>query len=191
MNILFLGNIGSPIIDLFKAAGDEVTVTSQPLNLKYLHTSSPDFIVSFGYPYLVPQEVIDFIDGKIINLHISYLPWNRGADPDFWGLVDDTPKGVTIHYMDATFDTGDIIVQRKVEPDESDTLATYRDKLSQAIVQLFDENWSTIRSGKCARRPQGERGSYHRSVDKNEFIHLLRNGSDTMVSEIVNAAGRM
>ena len=184
MRVVFLGNIGSPIIQILKSSGDDVTVTSQPLNSKILNELHPEFIVSFGYPHLVSQEVIDFVNGQIINLHISYLPWNRGSDPDFWSLVDNTPKGVTIHYMDATFDTGDIIVQTEVIVDESDTLSIYRDKLRMAVIQLFEENWARIRKGTCKRQPQETGGSYHRSVDKSEWVHLVKQGADTLVSHI-------
>lgn len=46
-----------------------------------------------------------------MNLHISYLPWNKGADPNFWSCIDGTPAGVTLHHIDAGVDTGDIIAQ--------------------------------------------------------------------------------
>ncbi|MBL4577609.1 MAG: hypothetical protein JKX74_04000, partial [Flavobacteriales bacterium] len=81
MNVLFLGNIGSPIVDLIQSSGDEVVITSRSLNLTFLNEHDPEFIVSSGYPHLVSKETIEFVHGKIINLHISYLPWNRGADP--------------------------------------------------------------------------------------------------------------
>lgn len=186
MKVVFLGNIGSPITDIIKSSGDDIVVTSQPLGLSFLNAHQPDFIVSSGYPHLVPPEVIEHVDGRIINLHISLLPWNRGADPDFWSLVDNTPKGVTIHYMDATFDTGDIIVQAEVYLDNSDTLSSYREKLHLALTRLFQGNWKSIRSGQCARTPQGEGGSSHNSVDKNDFVHLLTDGVDTLAIDLIS-----
>jgi len=186
MKVLFLGNIGSPIVDLIKSSGDEVVITSRPLNLTFLNEHDPEFIVSSGYPHRVSKETIEFVQGKIINLHISYLPWNRGADPDFWSLIDNTPKGVTIHYMDETFDTGDIIIQSEVRVEDSDTLATYHERLRAKVVLLFEENWSAIRLGTCERSAQGNGGTYHRSVDKNQYIHLLSNGSQTRVVDILN-----
>jgi len=187
MAVLFLGNIGSPIIEIIESDGSDVVVTSQVLDLKFMNEHKPEFVVSYGFPHIVAPEVIDFVRGSIINLHISYLPWNRGSDPDFWSLVDDTPKGVTIHYMDDALDTGDMIVQLEVMPDMEDTLATYHEKLHSSIIGLFRENWPSIRNGTCPRVPQGGGGSYHRSVDKNNCIHLLSNGPDTPVGEIINA----
>ena len=34
--------------------------------------------------------------GKIINLHISFLPFNRGYYPNLWSHQEGTPSGVTI-----------------------------------------------------------------------------------------------
>ena len=184
--MIFLGNIGSPIVDLIKSCGDEVSVTSQSLSERFLNEYNPEYIVSYGFPHIVPPEVIQCVNGKIINLHISYLPWNKGSDPDFWSLIDNTPKGVTIHYMDANLDTGDIIVQSKVNVDVSDTLAAYYDKLHLAVVDLFSENWISIREGNCDRIPQKGKGTYHRSVDKSRFLHVLKNGSNTLVADILN-----
>ena len=187
MAILFLGNIGSSIIEIIESCGSDVVVTSQDLDLKFMNEHKPEFVVSYGFPYIVAPEVIDHVGGNIINLHISYLPWNRGADPVFWSLVDDTPKGVTIHYIEPALDAGDIIVQREVVPDTEDTLATYHEKLHSSIIGLFRENWPSIRNGTCPRVPQGGGGSYHRSVDNSSYIHLLSGGPDTPVRKILNA----
>jgi len=187
MAVLFLGNIGSPIIEILKSHGSDVVVTSQPLDLKFMNEHLPEFVVSYGFPHIVSPEVIGHARGNIINLHISYLPWNRGADPDFWSLVDDTPKGVTIHYMAAALDAGDTIVQREVVLDDDETLGTYYEKLHNSLIELFRENWASIQNGTCPRVPQGGGGSYHRSVDKSKCIHLLSDGPDTPVRKILNA----
>ena len=57
--------------------------------------------------------MLDQINYRAINLHISYLPWNRGADPNLWSAVG-MPKGVTIHYINDGFDTGDILFQKAI-----------------------------------------------------------------------------
>jgi len=104
-----------------------------------------DWIISYGYRHIIKQDVIDAINGNIINLHISYLPWNRGADPNFWSFKENTPKGVTIHKVDAGIDTGPILVQKIVEfKDDEDTLRKTYDRLQREIVLLFFESWEKI-----------------------------------------------
>ena len=66
---------------------------------------------------LLKKRVLNNIIIPIVNLHISYLPWNRGAHPNFWSFFDATPTGVSIHLIDKGIDTGPIIVQKKVKLD--------------------------------------------------------------------------
>jgi methionyl-tRNA formyltransferase len=175
MNILFLGNSKSPLVDWLRSMGDRVAVTQNPIVVSPLF----DFIISYGYRCIIKKEILSCYDGCAINLHISYLPWNRGADPNFWSFVDDTPKGVTIHYLDEGIDTGDIIVQKRVEFTDDDTLRTSYDKLQSEIQKLFKENWLNIRAGQCNRTKQVGIGSYHKSSDKNDLT--VFQGWDTPV----------
>ena len=48
---------------------------------------------------------------------MSYLPYNRGAHPNFWSFVNNTVKGVTIHEIDQGIDTGKIILQKSIKFD--------------------------------------------------------------------------
>ena len=50
-----------------------------------------------------------------MNLHLSYLPYNRGSHPIYWSIVEKTPLGVTIHEIDEGIDTGKIIFQKKIK----------------------------------------------------------------------------
>jgi methionyl-tRNA formyltransferase len=174
--ILFLGTCLS-LIDWLRSQGEEVIVTTLPLN----DIPPPEyFIISYGYRHKIKKEVIDALPGRIINLHISYLPWNRGADPNLWSWVYDTPKGVTIHYIDEGIDTGDIILRKIVRfPEHPRTLRTTYEKLHKEIQKLFKENWQNIKTGNCHRIKPRSHGSYHNSSDKDNFY--LPFGWDTPI----------
>jgi methionyl-tRNA formyltransferase len=117
----------------------------------------------------------------VINLHISLLPYNRGADPTLWSVLEDTPAGVTIHYIDEGVDTGDVIAQRPVELTGDDTLATAYAKLQHAMVELFREQWPAISAGTNERAPQPPGGTAHKVADRAAVEHLLTEGWDTPV----------
>ncbi len=103
------------------------------------------------------------MDGRVVNLHISYLPWNKGSDPNFWSFIDGTPKGVTIHKVDTHLDTGDIIAQREIFFDETrETFRTSYDRLHQEIQELFLENWESIKQNTYSPKKQCSEGSYHK-----------------------------
>lgn len=85
------------------------------------------------------------MQGQIFNLHISLLPYNRGASPNFFSFIENTPKGVTIHQIDEGLDTGPILAQKELFFDESkETFASGYEKLILEIQMLFKENWSSI-----------------------------------------------
>ena len=137
-----------------------------------------DVVISYGFKHKIPKEVIDRVCGRCINLHISLLPWNRGANPNYWSFYDDTPKGVSIHYVDENFDTGDIIVQKAVDLPEDLTMRESYKILSNEIEDLFIQNWQGLFF--LSRKPQ--EGYFTRHFLNDEMV--LPKGWDTTGREI-------
>jgi len=185
MNVLFLGKTPSPIFDILLEYECQVFEQQGPINVAFLEMNSIDFVVSYRYRHIVNRSIIEYLNGRIINLHISMLPWNRGADPNLWSFLDDTPKGVTIHYIEEGLDTGEILVQKEISYDVNETLLATYDRLSAEIEDLFRLHWPDIVTGSLKPFPQIGHGSYHRTVDKERFLHLLENGWDTPVKNLV------
>lgn len=155
----------------------------------HVASDAAEFFVSYGHQDLIREPMLTEFKGRIINIHISMLPWNRGAHPNFWSWFDGTPKGVTIHYIDAGMDTGDIIAQRAVAFDDSETLATSYVKLRQVAVDLFREQWPLIRAGTVTPRQQPHfgscrPGSFHYAREITPFWGKMPLGWDTPVREV-------
>jgi len=184
MKVLFLGPADSPLVDYLRAQRDTVIASGDPIDAQRVERSAPDFIVSYGYRHILRGAVVRRYAQRAVNLHISYLPWNRGADPNLWSFVEDSPKGVTIHYIDEGVDTGDIIAQRRVAHREGDTLRSSYDRLQQQVRLLFEEYWPAIRAGTCPRAKQAGEGSSHRVKDREKLAHLLTEGWDTPVAAL-------
>lgn len=178
MRVLFLGPDTSPVL-AFLREREDVRQTADPLA-----AVEADFIVSHGYRHIVSRDLCEAFDGRAVNLHIGYLPWNRGADPNLWSHIDATPSGVTIHYIAPGLDTGDVIAQRLVRFTQADTLATSYAKLQDAMHGLFVQWWPKIKDRTCPRIPQAGSGSYHRSADRQRVSHLLTAGWDTPVQDL-------
>ncbi len=90
--------------------------------LKQLEPINPDLIVLAGYMRIISETMLNVYEGKIINIHPALLPAFPGRD----GIGDAIKygvkiMGVTVHYVDAGIDTGEIIDQAsfKREPLES------------------------------------------------------------------------
>lgn len=184
MNLLFLGPPDSPVLDFLKSTEAGVVQTTDPLDPAFFDRHPVDFLVSHGYRHIIKPYVLDRFPRRAVNLHISYLPWNRGADPNLWSVIENTPKGVSIHDLDAGIDTGDLIAQRQVEFAPDDTLRTTYERLQRAVADLFAEHWNRIRAGACDRLKQTGAGSFHRMSDRERVAHLLTSGWETRVSDL-------
>jgi methionyl-tRNA formyltransferase len=172
-----------------KQQGEDVHSTLDKITVDYVLENKFNFLISYGYRYVLKKEILDLFPNRAINLHISYLPYNRGSDPNFWSFIDGTPKGVTIHYLDEGVDTGDIIVQKEVVFDslETETLASSYQKLHTEIQNLFFQNWESIKSQRCSRRPQVGNGTVHKEKDKEALLHLIeKDGWNTKLSVLVD-----
>ena len=180
MKVLFLGPTSSPLRQWLVDQGEYVVGTAAPITPGFVVCNNFDFLISYGYRYILSKDILDLLPNRAVNLHIALLPWNRGADPNLWSFIEDTPKGVTIHYLDEGIDTGDIIVQREmVFEAPGETLATPYQKLQSEIQGLFKKFWFLIKTGTCPRTKQVGCGSFHRSRDK-AAITLLE-GWDTSI----------
>ena len=149
-----------------------------------MQSLKPKIIVSYNYSFIIPEQIINFMGGNIINLHISYLPWNRGSSPNIWSFIDDTPKGVTIHKVEVGLDTGDIIFQKKIYFDEQkETLSSSYEKLNEEIVELLKQNWDKIFNEKYVATPQTRGGSYHKKADLQKFLNGKEISWDMTIKE--------
>ena len=137
------------------------------------HTASPisstqgyDLAISFGYRHILKENVINSSSAPIINLHISYLPYNRGAHPNFWSFYEGTPSGVSIHLIDKGIDTGPILFQKYANfPKNATTFIQTYDFLIELIEQLFVENIQQIITKSYQPKNQKHKGTYHRIAD--------------------------
>jgi len=167
-----------------KSREEKVYRFENKLNKEIVEQLKPAFIISFNYRHMIPEEVLRLMPGKVINLHTSYLPYNRGSSPNFFSFLEDTPKGVTIHLMDKGLDTGDILCQRELFfEEEKETFASSYDKLIEAITELFKENWEAIKDGKILPVKQAGEGTYHRMKDLETIREKYPFGWNDIIAE--------
>lgn len=190
MNILFLTNKDAEnykqIPDFLSLYGDKVTIFFQKITLEFVKEKNIEFIVSDRYEYIIKDDVINFLKDKIINLHPSLLPWNRGYYPNFWSILEDTPKGVSIHKIDKGIDTGDILIQKEISFDDEDTLKSTYYKVRVAIINLLFDNWNKIKNSELKGfKKKDINGTHHYKKDFEEISYLIKkNGWNTKIIEL-------
>jgi methionyl-tRNA formyltransferase len=179
--ILFLGPADSPVLEHLHAVGETVVRREAPITPADVEALAPAWAVSHGYRHILRAAVLATLPGRFLNLHISLLPYNRGADPNLWSWLDDTPKGVTLHLIDEGVDTGPVIAQRELDLPDTHTLATSYAALQEAMVELFAAHWPAVAAGRVTARPQRGEGTLHRMADRAAVEALLTAGWDTPV----------
>lgn len=186
--ILFLGSEENVICSRLEKTFS-VTLWSAPLDFNNPFIDECDLAVSFGYRHILKPLVLRAFKRPVINLHISYLPWNRGADPNLWSFLEKTPSGVTIHQIDQGVDTGPIYAQARVDQNlKTGTLATSYAKLVKEIEKLFFKKLPKILSQEIEPKAQISGGSFHKSKDKQKYLKLLHSGWNTPLRDIWGAA---
>jgi methionyl-tRNA formyltransferase len=167
---------------------DSVVFFQERMPLRSRLLKDKDFLVSFGYRYILSKDVLEKFHGRAINVHISLLPWNRGADPNLWSFLEDTPKGVSIHYLTDKLDCGDIICQQEVKFSLDETLKSTYQQLIETAQKLFIRHWPEIKTCGTSGLKQSGPGSYHRKRDADPYRYLLGSGWDTPVRELIGRA---
>jgi len=136
----------------------------QAETIEAIRRLEPQIGISAFFGYILRREWLDMM--PCINIHSGLLPYNRGTYTNVWSIVERTPSGVSVHHMDEGVDTGDIITQREVPIEPTDTGETLYRRLEEAAVDLFQSAWPMIRDGKTPRLPQDPaEGTTHRIAD--------------------------
>ena len=168
--------------EIIRSAGTNPTcifdgsLLRQEETLGKIRSLRADIALSLLFDFILQPRFLELFPAGVINLHPAYLPYNRGQYPNVWSIVERTPAGVTLHYVDSGIDTGDIIAQREVPIEPVDTGESLYRRLEQASVDLFIDTWPLIRAGKARGVPQRGEGTAHcrRDVNRIDEIDLNR-----------------
>ncbi len=130
---------------------------------------SPDLIVASCFPLRVPRPVRSLPRLGCLNVHPSLLPRWRGPEPVFWALrAGDEETGVTIHLMDAGWDTGPILVQERVSWPEGARLPEIERMLSERGAELLLTAIEGLVSGRLVPAPQDDALATYAPVPRPE-----------------------
>jgi methionyl-tRNA formyltransferase len=142
--------------------GCDVLVASKRNRLTPLvEAVKPDLILSFFYPWRVPAEALAVPPRGAINAHPSLLPRLRGPNPLAWTLRNDEPEvALTLHRMEAQFDTGPILAQGTEPITDEDSIEAISEKVLTLFTRLLPEALSRVAWGDTGE-PQAEEQASH------------------------------
>ena len=144
------------------------------LGVSLVEPEKADLWLSVHWDKLFTREELLIPRVGVLNLHNSYLPWNRGAHATTWAIVDQTPHGATLHWVNEGIDRGDIFAQRRLELIPGETANELYQRTADLEVDLFHDCVERILSGDRTRIPQAAGGSFHRKSDFDRLVLALR-----------------
>lgn len=183
---LYHNDCALELFEWLRGKGNKIVIRNDELDAGWCTGQGFDLGVSYTYRYILHDDVIGAFGGNIVNLHNSYLPWNRGADPNIWSMIENTPRGVTLHYISSKLDQGEIIVQKLLPKATGGTLASTYEELDREAKALFKDAfqyysfWEEMR-----KRPLGA-GTYHRKAE----LELFHNSIASYDFPVERIAGR-
>tara|TARA_B100001250_G_C19754856_1_gene769623 strand:+ start:146 stop:772 length:627 start_codon:yes stop_codon:yes gene_type:complete len=129
-----------------------------------LQINDVDLIILAGYMKKIPSKIIECYTQKILNIHPSLLPKYGGKG--FYGIkvhqavINSNEKvtGITIHFVDASYDTGDIIYQEKINVLDNDN----SESLAARVLQLEHRKYPEVIKEICQKI---NRGSIEKSIN--------------------------
>ncbi len=150
------------------------TDVNQPQTLQQIKTWQPDLVLSIYLNQLIKRELIDLPSQGTLNIHPALLPRNRGLWPYFWVMANgEKETGVTVHWVDQKFDTGDLLLQEKIVVEPLVTLTTLQYKSAVIGADMLVKAVKLVAEGSPPRLPQDKSQatyySYPKPADQRRF----------------------
>jgi methionyl-tRNA formyltransferase len=162
-----IAECGLPVNAVFeaKALGDANVVRT-------IGELQADVGLSVLFAHILKAEVLQLFPRGVLNVHPGYLPYNRGRNAQIWGIVDGTPVGATLHYMDEGVDTGPIVERVEVVIAPTDTGWSLRAKLESASADVLKKGWPAVFAGTVPVPQDASAGTAHRVRDVEEISEI-------------------
>ncbi len=161
------------IIELAWSLGLPVIATRSlmaPELLMQVRALQPDVACVACFPQRVPAKLLALPPQGFLNVHPSLLPAHRGPVPLFWMFhAGETNAGITIHWMDESFDTGPIALQTQIELPEGISYQAAEQRLWERGTELLIEAVQALETGSLARRAQPPGDTYEPWPNQEHF----------------------
>jgi len=131
----------------------------------------PDLIISIFYRFKIPEDVLMLSKFKPFNLHPSLLPKYRGCSSITWAMVNNEKNsGFSYHYMEKNIDTGNIILQKKVEIKKYDIQSTLYYRVMFESLNCFPKVLKLVFKKIKGKKQIGVSSYYGRGAPYNGII---------------------
>jgi methionyl-tRNA formyltransferase len=153
--------------------------------LKILSSLSLDYIIGIHFPYIISKDLLEVPQVGFINLHPAFLPFNKGWNTPSWAILDGTPYGATLHFMEEKLDAGNIILQKEIQVDFCDTANTLYQKVLDLEFEVFKDSFQQLLSLNPKSYKQTVEGTSYKKSDLKS-VQRLNLENNISVGELLN-----
>jgi len=145
--------------------------------LERLRDIGPDLIFAVNVYQKLKPPLLNLPTLGIVNCHFGMLPNYRGMSPYMWALANGEKEiGITAHFMDEQFDTGDIIAQEAVPLQKRDSACGLYLRGCVVARGMLVEIARRAEQGDIPRRLQPAQGTYYSLPGADCVRDIRRNG---------------
>ena len=164
---------------------------NHPIWVGRIKSMAPDILFSFYFREMLSEEILSLAKHGAVNLHGSLLPKYRGRVPLNWALINgEKEAGVTLHYMTAKADAGDIIDQEAFAIADSDDIKSVFCKAVRAAETVLARSLPRLADGTADRRPQNDAEATKFPGRKPADGEICWNNSAESIRNLVRAVTR-
>lgn len=145
---------------------------SEPFQREFL-ALQPDVVLVAGFHRLIPAPLVNSSRRAAINLHPSLLPRHRGGTPNRWIVRNgERETGLTAHWLDQSFDTGDIILQQRLSVAADDCWGDVETRVLAALPEFVEQTMALVLAGDVPRHKQDEACATYEPSYKRSHLHI-------------------
>ena len=135
---------------------------------------------------VLPQEVFNIPKLGTINLHASLLPKYRGAAPINWAIINgETETGVTTILIDENVDTGNMLLQKKIQITKNMTAGELHDILAEVGADMLIKTLDKLSAGTLKIEKQDNSHATKAPKIDKDLCHVNFNQSATDVYNLI------
>lgn len=148
-----------------------------PAFLDRLREVGVDLVLSVSCPQIFQEDLINLPSKGCLNLHGADLPAYRGIAPSFWMLAKgEQEAAVTIFFVNAGIDTGEVLAKRRFPIRPDDTLHSFLVRAKGEACELALETLDKIEAGSVEPTPLEGEGNYYGFPTREAYREFRRRG---------------
>jgi methionyl-tRNA formyltransferase len=193
--LIVLGRRTSPGTRRLRKLARDIPILTVPTfesarELAVIARAEPDVILSWFYPRRIGEQLLALAGRGAFGTHPSLLPRWRGPDPYFWAIYSgDHETGVTLHRLDAEYDTGAIVAQRRLAIDPRENAFQLAKRLDRPALALLLECVGRLTRGEALEgQPQPSEGVTLAPTPDEELLAIDWRRPTDELARLVRAA---